>query len=165
MENNDKLKNRFGIVGFRHTGLVVNNLEKSLDFYESFLGLRVLQKHRDDSDYISEVTGFESIVAEYVKLEIPGGHVLELLSYPSHKYPNNKKELIEPGEAHLAFQVESIDKAYSSIISAKIPVVSKPVTSSENIAKVFFCLDPDNYRIEFVEMLTNNYSWNPNNNG
>ena len=163
MNSFKKTQDRVEIVGFRHTGLVVKDLLASLAFYETFLGLKVLQRHKDNSEYISEVTGFEKIIADYAKLEIPGGQVLELLSYPSHVFSTKERILIEPGEAHLAFQVASIDVAFTAITAANIPHISKPVTSSEKIAKVFFCLDPDNYRIEFVEMLTETYSWNPNN--
>ena len=34
-----------------------------------------------------------------------------------------------------------------------VKTLSEPVLSSEGIAKDFFCLDPDNIRVELVEML------------
>jgi len=151
----------FKIIGFRHVGIIVKDLIASLHFYENFLGLKLLQKHVDDSDYISEVTGVTGIIADYAKLEIPGGQILELLSYPSHQFPKNEREIIQPGEAHLAFQVSCIEAAFTFVVSAGIPFISAPVISSEKIAKVFFCLDPDGYRIEFVEMITDSYSWKP----
>jgi catechol 2,3-dioxygenase-like lactoylglutathione lyase family enzyme len=155
--------NKVKIIGYRHTGIIVENLNESLSFYEGFLGLKLLQKHIDESEYISKVTGVKGIIADYAKLEIPGGQILELLSYPSHKFLRAEREIIQPGEAHLAFQVHSIEDAYASVVAANIPHISAPVISSEKIAKVFFCLDPDKYRIEFVEVLSDSYSWKPNN--
>jgi len=153
------------VIGYRHTGLIVSDLDKSLDFYQGFLKLEVLQNNRDESDYIAEITGLNGLIAEYAKLLIPGGSVLELLTYPSHPELRAKREIHHPGEAHLAFQVNSVGDMFNQVVSAKIPYISPPVLSSEKIAKVFFCLDPDGYRIELVEMLTDSYSWNSLKNG
>jgi|LakMenEpi03Aug12_release.lakeMendotaPanAssembly.Ray.scaffolds.fasta_scaffold876564_2 catechol 2,3-dioxygenase-like lactoylglutathione lyase family enzyme len=153
------------VIGYRHTGLIVSDLDKSLDFYQGFLKLEVLQNNRDESDYIAKITGLNGLIAEYTKLLIPGGSVLELLTYPSHPELRAKREIHHPGEAHLAFQVNSVEDMFSQVVSAKIPYISPPVLSSEKIAKVFFCLDPDGYRIELVEMLTDSYSWNSLKNG
>lgn len=147
------------VIGYRHTGLIVSDLEKSLDFYHSFLGLEVVQIHVDRSQYISEVTNVKDIVAKYAKLRVPGGTTLELLSYPSHPRSRVDRQLIQPGEAHLAFEIYSASDMYEKVKFAGIQCLSAPVLSSEKIANVFFCLDPDGYRIEFVEMLTSNYEW------
>lgn len=36
---------------------------------------------------------------------------------------------------------------------SEIEVISEPVLSSEGIAIVFFCLDPDGVRVELVEII------------
>jgi len=147
------------IIGYRHTGLIVEDLDKSLDFYKNFLNLELIQINTDESDYISEITGVKNLKAKYAKLTVPGGSVIELLSYPSHPEKRVERKVHQPGEAHLAFQVESIDSAFESVVKKNFKYLSQPVLSSEKIAKVFFVLDPDGYRIELVEMLTENYVW------
>ena len=37
------------VIGYRHTGLIVSDLKKSLEFYEGFLKLEVLQNNKDES--------------------------------------------------------------------------------------------------------------------
>ncbi len=147
------------IIGYRHTGLIVEDLDKSLKFYKDFLNLELIQVNFDESDYISEITGVSNLKAKYAKLLVTGGSVIELLSYPSHPEKRVDRKVHQPGEAHLAFQVQSIDSAFESVCKTNFQYLSKPVLSSEKIAKVFFVLDPDGYRIEFVEMLTDNYVW------
>jgi catechol 2,3-dioxygenase-like lactoylglutathione lyase family enzyme len=147
------------VIGYRHTGIIVDDLEKSLEFYQGFLNFELLQRHRDDSQYISEITGIQGLVADYAKLAIPGGFVLELLTYPSHPEIRAKRKIHQPGEAHLAFEVDSVENMFNRVCEQGIFFLSAPVLSSEKIAKVFFCLDPDGYRVEFVEMLTDSYSW------
>ena len=43
--------------------------------------------------------------------------------------------------------------AYKRLLEHDVKVLSKPIPSSCGMAKVFFCIDPDNVRIEIVEML------------
>ena len=50
-------------------------------------------------------------------------------------------------------QKQWINYTHSHLVSSGVKVLSKPVLSSEGIAKVFFCLDPDNVRVEIVEMI------------
>ena len=146
-------KSGVNIVGYRHTGIIVLNLENSLAFYHKILGLEIIQEHVDSSEYISEITKLDKLTAKYAKLRIPGGAILELLTYPSHPTEKAASEIHQVGEAHLAFAVESAIQAYHELVENKVICLSKPVLSSEKIAKVFFCLDPDNYRVEIVEML------------
>jgi catechol 2,3-dioxygenase-like lactoylglutathione lyase family enzyme len=141
------------VVGFRHTGIIVSNLENSLNFYHKILGLEMVQEHTDSSAYISKITKLPSLTAKYAKLRIPGGAIIELLTYPSHPTSKAVSMLHQVGEAHLAFAVESAANSFSALKRNGIVCLSEPVLSSEKIAKVFFCLDPDNYRVEIVEML------------
>ena len=50
-------------------------------------------------------------------------------------------------------KVKSSKDAYYFLKSKGVKLLSEPVLSSEGIAKVFFCLDPDGIRVELVEML------------
>ena len=141
------------VVGFRHTGLIVSDLEAALNFYNNFLGLEIIQEHVDDSEYISKITSIPNLTVKYAKLRVPDGTVIELLTYPTHIIPRVARQIHAPGEAHLALQVQSIDDTFKKVKASDVKYLSEPVLSSEGIAKVFFVLDPDDYRIEFVEMV------------
>lgn len=141
------------VVGYRHTGIIVKDMKKSLEFYRDFLGLKVIQEFTDNSEYINEITGIENGVANFIKLKILDGSVLELLEYPTHRTEPQNLSIINVGIAHIALRVKSAKKTYDFLKSKNIEVLSKPVLSSEGIAKVFFCIDPNNVRVEIVEML------------
>ena len=151
--NSANLNSGIEVIGFRHTGLIVTNLAESMKFYRDILGFKVLQEHFDNSNYISEITDIPNLSARYAKLLIPGGTVLELLTYPSHAISRSLRQIHAPGEAHLALQVKSIEETFLKVQKFNLQYLSKPVLSSEGIAKVFFVIDPDGYRIEFVEMV------------
>ena len=141
------------VVGYRHTGIITRDINKSLYFYKNILGLRLIQDFTDSSDYINEITGLKGAIVHFIKLKCLDGSVLELLEYTSHQTESIKSSIINVGICHIALRVNNANDAYKKLVDEKIKVISKPVLSSEGIAKVFFCLDPDGVRVEIVEML------------
>lgn len=139
--------------GFRHTGIIVKDMAASVRFYKDILGLEIIQEFTDSSDYINEITGLTQGSAHFVKLKMEDGAVLELLEYPTHPTSPHSLSIINVGVCHIALRVNSADTAYATLQKYGINVLSKPVVSSEGIARVFFCLDPDGVRVELVEML------------
>ena len=141
------------IAGYRHTGIIVKDMEGSLRFYRDILGMTVIQDFIDESDYINEITGLSGCTAHFVKLKSDDGTVLELLEYPSHRTDPLQVSIINVGICHIALRVYSAQEAHRHLVDNNVEVISKPVLSSEGIAKVFFCKDPDGIRVEMVEML------------
>ncbi|MBK47342.1 MAG: hypothetical protein CMD82_05845 [Gammaproteobacteria bacterium] len=141
------------VKGYRHTGIICKDINKCLIFYRDHLGLTVIQDFWDDSEYINEITGLKDANVHMIKLKADDGSVIELLEYTSHPTNLIKQEVYNVGLCHIAFQVYNIDKAYEQLKKSNVELISKPVLSSEKIAKVCFCFDPNGIRIELVEML------------
>ncbi len=141
------------VKGYRHTGVICKNIEKSLTFYRDFLGLKVIQDFWDDSDYMNTITGISGANVHMIKLEADDGTVVELLDYVTHPTDIIDQKIYNVGACHIAFQVYDIDYAYKALSEIGVNFLSEPVLSSEGIAKVCFCLDPNEVRIELVEML------------
>jgi catechol 2,3-dioxygenase-like lactoylglutathione lyase family enzyme len=141
------------VAGYRHTGIITSNMERSVHFYRNILGMQVIQDFTDSTEYINEITGLDNATVHFVKLKSDDGTVLELLEYPTHKTDPCTLSIINVGICHIALRVYSAEKAHSHLVSNGVTVLSNPVLSSEGIAKVFFCLDPDNVRVEMVEMI------------
>jgi lactoylglutathione lyase len=89
------MKAKFGYVGIR-----VINLQKSIDFYTKLLGMNLINRSK------MELTRGETVVLQSEK----GGPILELNYYREDSAYNTK---YTPGEGldHLAFKVDSLDKA------------------------------------------------------
>lgn len=141
------------VKGYRHTGIICKDINDSLIFYRDHLGLEVIQDFWDDSDYINIITGIKNANVHMIKLKSDDGSVLELLEYPTHPTNLIKQEVYNVGLTHIAFQVHNIEESYEFLKSKNIKLISRPVLSSEKIAKVCFCYDPNDVRIELVEML------------
>jgi len=81
------------------------------------------------------------------------GEILELLRYPTHNTKLPKLPIYNTGILHIALQVKNIEKIYMRLKKKGIKFISKPTLSSEKFAKVCFCLDPNNVRVELVEII------------
>jgi lactoylglutathione lyase len=141
------------VIGYRHTGIIVKNMKKSLHFYRDILGLKVIQDFSDSSQYINKITGIKNADIHMIKLEVGDGTILEILEYRNHPTQLIDQPIYNVGASHIALQVKNAEKAYDILKQKGIKIISEPVLSSEKIAKVFFCFDPNNVRIELVEML------------
>jgi len=131
------------VKGYRHTGIICRDL----------LGLEVIQDFWDDSDYINKITNIVDSNVHMIKLKAEDGSVIELLDYVTHRTKQINIPVYQVGALHIAFQVYDIDNAFNELSEKGVNFLSEPVLSSEGIAKVCFCFDPDRTRIELVEML------------
>jgi len=145
------------IKGIRHTGLVVRDLERSLQFYENILGFEVLLRNTERGAYIERLVNIKDAVIDWIKLKAPDGSIIELLEYknPSGnttEVTNNKPSNFL-GCSHIAITVNSIEELHTLFIKHKIHCNSKPLLSADRKVKVMYCHDPDGINIEFVEEL------------
>ena len=141
------------VKGYRHTGIICKDINASLEFYRDHLGLVVIQDFWDESDYINKITGINNANVHMIKLKADDGTVVELLDYVTHPTELIEQEIYNTGACHIAFQVYDVEQAYADLSNKGVKFLSEPVVSSEGIAKVCFCLDPNNTRIELVEMM------------
>ena len=141
------------VKGYRHTGIICKDIKASLEFYRDHLGLVVIQDFWDESDYINKITGISNANVHMIKLKADDGTVVELLDYITHPTELIEQEIYNTGACHIAFQVHNIEQAYVDLLNKGVKFLSEPVLETEGIAKVCFCMDPNNTRIELVEMM------------
>ena len=140
------------ILGTRHTGLVVRELERSLAFYIA-IGLRVWRRDVEIGSFISTLVGIQDVRLEWVKLQASDGSLVELLQYHSHpdtqpftEVPSNRR-----GCSHIAFTVADIDQTCKEIARLGGSVINQPALAPSGLVKVAYCHDPDGILMELVE--------------
>ena len=138
----------------RHTGIVVSNMERSLEFYRELLGLKVVKDFKEEGEYINKISGLSGVKLWMIKLAADDGTMVELLKYMSHpqKTPDNP-QICDIGCSHVAFTVDDIDEEYNLLSEKGVKFNCPPLVSSDGYAKVAFCRDPDGVFIELVEVL------------
>jgi len=144
------------VIGYRHTGIVVDDIELQLKFYRDILELDVYYDQYEDGSWLSKILPMQpDSHARIIKLGKNNLVMVELLAFKEWTY----KELVvkaynEVGITHLAFQVVKLDEMYEKMVNSKVSFVNPPTQNPDKTAKVCFCYDFEGNLIELVEILS-----------
>ena len=119
---------------FLHTRMRVNDLERTLEFYQRIFGLEVTRRH-----------------------ESPRGSKLAFLAVPNSDeeieityFPGSGPVKVQEDLMHLAFEVESMAKFQEHLDQIGVPLSDGPTQSSSG--SIFAFVDaPEGYEIEVIE--------------
>ena len=140
------------ILNVRHTGIVVNNLQRMAGFYRA-LGFVEVSHDVETGSFIEQVVHLDGVTVEWIKMKAPDGYLLELLKYHSH--PNllevGLSSSNELGCSHMAFTVDNIDKVSALVVQNGGTITNQPALSPNGKVKVVYCHDPEGVLIEMVE--------------
>lgn len=147
------------IEGVRHSGIVVTNMDNSLEFYRDLLGLKVVLDVEQTREFFDRLLGLPNVQMRVVMLEAPDGYKIELFEFPSHpQRPREDAEMSDIGCSHVAFTVDDVDKIFEEISSKGYKVNCPPQVSPDGYAKVIYCHDSDGTIIELVQILNQGLS-------
>ena len=145
----------FRIIAADHTGITVENLERSLAFWRDVLGFELSHTAHQTGELAKEITGVAGAEIKLAVLKTPGGHKIELLEYLA---PPDRKHLdLRPcdlGHVHVALLVDDLDAILERIAASSWKATGKPQTlkTGPNTGKrVVYIRDPDGTTIEFME--------------
>lgn len=124
------------IKGLCHTGISTIDMEASIRFYCNILGGRLILE-------VEEPKGTPWIKT----VQFPDGTCIELF-YPRTEFPLGK----ELGRNHFCFSVENITEVESLLSKNQISITQSPKLARDGNMQMW-CLDPNGYRVEFVEFL------------
>ena len=150
------------VAGTLHTGISVSDLERSIAFYRDDLGLELITQWDSSQEYLRTVVGFPDAELRIALLRVPAaagvgagpGHHIELLEYRVPRGQRGDARTCNPGNAHVAFVVEDLDRVYAELSVKGVRFKSAPVaiTHGRNTgAKAVYLLDPDDVTLELVQ--------------
>src|SRR5213595_4158119 len=109
----------FRILGADHTGITVENLERSLAFWRDVLGFELSHTAHQTGELAKEITGVAGAEIKLAVLRTPGNHKIELLEYVAP--PDRKQAVLRPcdvGSAHIALTVNNLDELLNRIATS-----------------------------------------------
>jgi len=121
------------IYELNHFGIVIRDLEKSLDFYQDVLGAKVVFKNV-----------IKSTQTDVVYLQIAGG-MIELL------YRADPAEDEVFGVTHIAFMTDALDSDYQKLIDAGYEGLVAPRVAGSGVGRLAFVRDANGARVELIE--------------
>ena len=142
---------------FFHTGFVVKDLEKSVDFYTNVLGLQLALRMERQGEFINQVLDFPDAHIKGAMVDKGEGHQLELIQYLNPASGPGGISRNDLGASHLAFFVDDLDKFYLETKERGLRFNNPPAALSDDhghmLRKAMYAQDPDGNWLEFVELL------------
>jgi predicted enzyme related to lactoylglutathione lyase len=140
---------------YAHTNLIARDWRRLAAFYNELFGCELVPPERDYSGPILEAgTGVRGATLQGAHFRLPGygadGPTLEIYTY-SREAPRTSREVNQPGFAHIAFEVDSVDEARVQVLAAGGRAVGDVVTLTTDVgSRVTWCYvtDPEGNIIE-----------------
>ena len=142
------------IIETRHTGIVVNDMDRSLVFWRDVMGLKVAADFWEEGEFIDTVQHLQGVKLHMIKLTAPDGSMIELLKDEAHPAPPPQhNRLCDRGVRHIAFTVENVQQSWDTLREHSCELLSRPIVAPDGKARLFFARDPEGNLLELVEVL------------
>jgi catechol 2,3-dioxygenase-like lactoylglutathione lyase family enzyme len=143
------------ISAIRHTGLVVTDMARALNFWCDLLGFRLVRKMEEAGPHIDAMMGLKDVRVTTVKLAAPDGNLIELLCFHSHlDKPRWLGTPYSTGFTHIALTVDDLDQLVLKLTKEGVRFPAPPQRSPDGYAKVIYAQGPEGVLLELVEVLT-----------
>ena len=137
----------------RHTGLVTNNLDKSLFFWINLIGFKVKSDQIESGKLLDKVLGYKNVKVRVVKaLDENNKGMLELLYFLN--VPKQKKLKLKTysyGFTHISLTVKDVRSLYRQLKRNKILFNARPSLSKDKKVIMTYCKTPEGAFLELVE--------------
>ena len=116
-----------GLRRIHHIGISVRDIDRSVEFWSSFLGVEPRWRQVLNAPYLGRVTGYPGVNIDAAVIDLPGGAILEILNYLVDEKEPNPPETANPGNVHICLEVDDIDIMWGSGPCDRAPLRSAPV--------------------------------------
>lgn len=117
----------------------VRDLERSLDFYSTLLGMRLLRRNDyPDGRFTLAFVGYG---------EESDDAVVEL----THNWDREEPYVVGDAWGHLAIGVDDIQETCARLVAAGVPLPRPPGPMKHGSTLIAFVEDPDGRKIELIE--------------
>jgi catechol-2,3-dioxygenase len=135
-------------------GIVVNNLDKTRDFWINTLGFKLHIEAKEESPYIDELLAIKDPMLTTVKLIDSKGFIIELLKFENYQVENSwSGDLKTTGLTHIALTVDNLDELVDNLKMQNYQPLSEIKISPNKKVKVAFVKGPEATMLELVQEL------------
>jgi catechol 2,3-dioxygenase-like lactoylglutathione lyase family enzyme len=133
---------------------VVNDLEKTKDFWMNSLGFQLHVEALEASPYIDELLAIKDPNLTTVKLIDSKGFVIELLKFDNYQVEKSwSGDLKKTGLTHIALTVDNVEELVGNLKKLNYQLLSEIKSSPNGKVKVVFVKGPEGIMLELVEEL------------
>lgn len=141
------------VKGFRHSGIVVKSMEKSMKFYCDLLNHKVIVDFIEEGKYFENLIGIADARARVVKAGLPDKTFVELIEFLNVDiFDKNFSGFNFRGCNHICFNDDDIETTHNNLVKEGVVFITPPLASEFDPVKTCFCYDPDGTLVQFVEI-------------
>jgi catechol 2,3-dioxygenase-like lactoylglutathione lyase family enzyme len=138
-------------IALAHVGLAVADLGRSIEFYASSFGARVVLNAPGMTDLIRRTTGLPDVTCHLAQLElVPGTGLLELIEF--HDVPPGRLDdaPVRPGHGHVCLATVDFDGTMVRCVSFGAAVIGEVVMYPEG--RAVYLREPGGSVLELEEL-------------
>jgi catechol 2,3-dioxygenase-like lactoylglutathione lyase family enzyme len=135
------------IRGLHHTGISVQDLERSINFYRT-LGMEVVQEATFAGESMERITGLPGTHGRAAMLRVGAQH-LELFEFTAPRPKPTPRAVCDHGISHFCIQVADIENEYKRLRAAGVEFHCAP--QSFGNSKATYMRDPDGNIVELLQ--------------
>ncbi len=133
---------------------MVNDLERTRDFWINTLGFKLHIEALEESPYIDELLAIKDPALKTVKLIDSKGFIIELLKFENHRVDDSwSGDLKTTGLTHIALTVDNLDELVQNLKNQNCEPLSEIKLSPNKKVKVVFVKGPESIMLELVQEL------------
>jgi catechol 2,3-dioxygenase-like lactoylglutathione lyase family enzyme len=142
--------------GLDHVGFAVLDLDRSITFYETLLGVPLKFRRTWEVPYVGDIVGYPGVVMEGGFFDLPNGVTLELLEYKGPGPGLVDMESYNAGNAHLCLLTSDMAADFQRMRAAGYDTFrsAEPVVipwGPYRGGRACYLRDPDGISIELME--------------
>jgi catechol 2,3-dioxygenase-like lactoylglutathione lyase family enzyme len=138
-----------------HFSFSVSSMEAALDFFRDALGLEASPGEEVSAENVRKIVGFPDARLRISMVSIPGGCRIELIQYVSPEGMPVDSTTCNPGAAHIALQVDDIEKMYKDLSGKGIKFINPPEwgpgPGGTGTCGISYLKGPDGITVEIIE--------------
>ena len=139
--------------GFNHTSFTVSDIDRGVGFWRDVLGFTVADLGPRDADWLGRLIGVAGARAKIAHLHGHGAHV-EFIQYLTPVAPAMVLAANRPGSAHVAIEVDDIERIVDAFTAAGGRLEGEIVTcatGSTSGSREAYLRDPNGVLVELIE--------------
>ena len=140
--------------GIRHVGIVVQDIQKSINFWRDHFDFSILLDQIEEGPFIEHLLNIPKVKIRTVKMNGQDNSLIELLYFfEKQDVAQWQGNLTSTGLTHLALNINNLNEKIKKLQADGFKLINQPRKSENGSVLVAFVEGPEGLLIELVEQI------------
>lgn len=140
--------------GIRHIGIVVQDIQKSINFWRDHFDFSILLDQIEEGPFIEHLLNIPKVKIRTVKMNGQDNSLIELLYFFEKQDVDQwRGNLTSTGLTHLALNINNLNEKIKKLQADGFKLINQPRKSENGSVLVAFVEGPEGLLIELVEQI------------